>query len=217
MIDHAFLDDELRDQAALYVLGSMPEDDARQYRLHLAACDACRAEVDLVSEVTGELALLAPAEPPPAELFERTLERVRAAEAPCAAPLETDEPAVGQVWKRWRDDSAGAAPITYLDRGATGFEPTAFPGVRARQLFVDREHQRVTMLVRMDPGAAYPPHRHAGPEDCFVLEGDLDTGDHRMHAGDFSRAAEGSVHAVQSTRAGCLLLIVSALGDELIA
>ena len=29
------------------------------------------------------------------------------------------------------------------------------------------------MLVRLAPGAAYPPHRHAGVEELHLLEGEL--------------------------------------------
>jgi hypothetical protein len=37
-----------------------------------------------------------------------------------------------------------------------------------------------------------------------------------MRAGDFQRAEAGSVHPVQSTDGGCLLLITSSLDDELL-
>ena len=94
---------------------------------------------------------------------------------------------------------------------------TAFPGVSARRLFFDAAHQRVTMLVRMAAGATSPPHRHSGPEDCYVLEGDLDTGRRIMRSGDYEHSLPESVHATQSTRGGCLLFIVSSLGDEILA
>jgi anti-sigma factor ChrR (cupin superfamily) len=90
------------------------------------------------------------------------------------------------------------------------------PGVRAKRLYVDPQHDTVTMLIRMDPGASYLPHRHAGPEQCFVLEGDLRDGELVVRAGDFQCAAEGTVHGSQQTESGCLLLIVSSLRDELL-
>jgi hypothetical protein len=46
-----------------------------------------------------------------------------------------------------------------------------------RLLFVDRDHSRCTALVRMAAGATYSSHVHNGPEECFVLEGDLHVGD----------------------------------------
>ena len=74
------------------------------------------------------------------------------------------------------------------------------------------------MFAQFDDGPALnEPHHHGGAEECYVLEGDLRTGDVWMHAGDYQHAAAGSVHPVQSTVQGCLLLIHSSLQDELLA
>jgi anti-sigma factor ChrR (cupin superfamily) len=80
---------------------------------------------------------------------------------------------------------------------------------------MDSARDRMTCLVRMAAGTAYPRHIHAGPEECLVLEGELRVGDEMLRAGDYQRAAPGSHHPVQSTDRGCLLLIVSSLSDEL--
>ncbi|MBK7877397.1 MAG: cupin domain-containing protein [Planctomycetes bacterium] len=214
---HAFLDDDLRDEAVRFVLGSMDEDEARRHRLHLGDCRVCRDEVAALQSTAERLVLLAPAVPPPAGTFERILDRVRTSQAAPSPRRAEDDAVRGQVWKRWTDDGGVSSGFTYVDRDERAFEPTAFPGVRARRLFVDQANQRVTMLVRMDAGATFPPHRHSGPEDCYVLEGDLDTGHKVMHAGDYEHSLPASVHATQSTRGGCLLFIVSSLGDEIIA
>jgi quercetin dioxygenase-like cupin family protein len=72
------------------------------------------------------------------------------------------------------------------------------------------------MLVRMEPGSSYPGHVHGGPEECYVISGDLRVGDSlHMRAGDYQRVAAGMTHPVQSTDEGCLLLITSSLHDEL--
>jgi putative transcriptional regulator len=209
---HEFLDDELREQAALYVLRSLSEDDARAWRLHLGQCPTCRAEVEALERVAGELTAIAPAAEPPPQLWSRVLARVRA----CAPEAHANQGA-GQVWKSWPADEDAARPFTYVDGSQGSFEPTSFAGVSARRLFVDLAQQRVTMIVRMQPGSSYPAHRHSGPEECYVLQGDLDTGQRHMQAGDFERSAAGSRHAVQSTQGGCVLFIVSSLGDEILA
>jgi anti-sigma factor ChrR (cupin superfamily) len=72
------------------------------------------------------------------------------------------------------------------------------------------------MLIRMEPGASYVPHRHGGPEQCYVVEGDLRDGDVVVRAGDFQCAPESTMHGAQTTEKGCLLLIVSSLRDELL-
>jgi anti-sigma factor ChrR (cupin superfamily) len=93
---------------------------------------------------------------------------------------------------------------------------TVHPGIHVKQLSADPERDSVTMLIRMDPGAGYLPHRHGGPEHCFVLEGELREGDLTIRAGDYQYAGEDSVHAVQWTENGCLLLITCSQSDELL-
>jgi quercetin dioxygenase-like cupin family protein len=70
------------------------------------------------------------------------------------------------------------------------------------------------MLVRMAPGTSFPAHVHNGPEECFVLQGDLTIGPATMATGDYQYAPPGSSHPVQSTRGGCVLLLTSSLSDE---
>jgi anti-sigma factor ChrR (cupin superfamily) len=72
------------------------------------------------------------------------------------------------------------------------------------------------MMIRMAPGTSYPRHRHAAREECFVLQGELRVGDKQLRTGDFQVADRDSIHDVQSTETGCVLLIVSSQDDELV-
>jgi anti-sigma factor ChrR (cupin superfamily) len=206
MTRHERVDDSVRDGAEGYVFGSIEPGEAREFETHLSGCAACRAEVESVRSLAGELAGFAPEVEPPAGLFDRVRDRVRRERAGAAT----------QVWKGWASDPepAGGATFVFAEKGS--FVPTAVPGVEVRRLFVDSANDRVTMLVRMAAGAAYPPHVHGGPEECLVLEGDLLVGSTRMRAGDYQRIGRGGVHGVQSTDAGCLLFIVSSLHDRLL-
>ncbi len=221
---HEFLDDDLRETAALFVLDSLEPDSARAYRLHVLQCDVCRREVESLARSARDLALLAPTQAPPRELWERVIARVRARgperrsepTAP-AASEHHDRGDHGQVWKAWADSTGvDRAGFLFVGSSENGFEPTGFEGIEARRLFVDHDRDRVTMLVRMKAGARYPGHVHADAEECYVLAGDLHVGDRRMHAGDYQRAEAGSTHPVQSTDGGCVLLLVSSLHDELV-
>jgi len=217
MTRHATLDDTLRDQAALFALDALPPEEARAVEAHLILCDTCRIEVESLRATVTAIGSTVPGERPAASLRDRVLDRAgRVADAAAprsAAPLSADSPA--QTWKGWSSNVTGAAE--YLARAAEAvWEPTGFPGVETRRLFVDTANDRATLLIRMAPGATYPSHRHRGAEECLVLEGDLLSGDTPMQAGDYRRAAAGSIDGIQSTRAGCLLLIVSSLGDEIL-
>jgi quercetin dioxygenase-like cupin family protein len=220
---HEFLDEDLRETAALFVLDSLEPDEARAFRLHVLQCDVCRREVESLARSARDLALLAPSRTPSPELWDRVVARIRSGSSDCPVVRSPDakSPAMsnggrGQVWKAWAD-TAGVDRAGFLFVGSAdnGFEPTGFEGIEARRLFVDHDHDRVTMLVRMKPGARYPGHVHAAAEECYVLAGDLHVGDRRMHAGDYQRAEPGSTHPVQSTDEGCVLLLVSSLHDEL--
>lgn len=197
--------------AALYASGAMTPPQAAAFEAHLAeGCADCTGELRLlVPAVQDLLSAIEPVEPGEA-MNKDFLARLGACDQD-DAEAHAHHP---QVWRGWAGDSPGA-DILIRQASAEGWEDTGCEGVWIRRLSVDTAHNRMTALVRMAPGASYPGHLHDGPEECFVLEGDLDGGDHVLHAGDYERLAGGSRHGVQRTEKGCLLLIVSSLTDEL--
>ena len=198
------LDAETQARVIEFAMGNLAGDEARELELHLEQCPTCADEAHRMQETVDEMHGLPTPIEPPASVWNRIRARI-------------DNPSDVQPWKQWPDAVAeggivyGAASATDAD-----WEPTAIEGIEVRALTVDRDADRTTMLVRMAAGTSYPPHRHAGPEECWVLEGDLTVGAERMRAGDFQRMETDSVHPTQSTDGGCLLLITSSLSDELI-
>lgn len=63
-----------------------------------------------------------------------------------------------------------------------------------------------TILLKFDPGAAYPGHIHPGGEEIFVLEGDIHLGKDHLTSGDYLYTAPFNIHAVYSER-GCVVLV----------
>jgi len=201
--------------AALYLLGCMAGEGCAAYEEHVAGCTGCAAEVVRLRDAAASLALLAPEADPPAALRARLLERVasmRQDEPPRADGVDATS---AQSWRKWEATPTGNGPV-FVPAGGLGWEPTGVAGVTAKRLFVDPANDRVTLLVRMAPGISYPSHRHGGPEECYLLEGDLDDGEVSMRAGDYLRREGGSIHGMHSTKEGCLMLIVSSLHDELL-
>lgn len=196
--------------AALYVAGALSPAELAEYELHLAGgCSACLAELRSFEAVADDLYAATPAEAPPAAIRAAVLARVAG-----SPPSGTPAPQSPQIWRQWANDDAASAML--VRRAADSvWEPVGIEGIEIRRLFVDRERDQATMLVRMAPGTAYPRHVHHGPEECFVLQGDLNVGGEVLRAGDYQRAAPRSQHGVQSTTGGCLLLIISSLSDEL--
>lgn len=81
MIRHEFLDDDLRDRAIEYVLGTLADGEAHAVGLHLPQCEVCRRCVDDIREVSREIVLAGPRRAPPTRAWEKIAARIGAAEA----------------------------------------------------------------------------------------------------------------------------------------
>ena len=88
---------------------------------------------------------------------------------------------------------------------------TGVPGVLRTILAIDRD--RVTMLLKGEPGARYPAHRHSGPEECYVISGSLNIEGRVLRAGDFHHAEGGSDHGEIWTDEGMEVLLVVSASD----
>ena len=112
--------------------------------------------------------------------------------------------------------AAARTPTRYTVWAAdVAWTETGVPGIRARVLAVDRARSLVTLLVRADPGAIYPPHTHHGPEECYVISGSVIVDGRVLRAGDFHHADEDSEHGEIATTEGAEVLFVGALEDYL--
>lgn len=188
-MNHTTVDEEAAGRAALYALGALEGEEAREFEEHLAAgCAACEAELREFEAVAGDLGLAAPEAEPPAGVRARLLAHVSENEG---------------------GSDAGLAPGFLVLRAGEGlWRPTDDAGVSFKLLFADRERGTVTTLVRMEPGSRIRSHRHLGVEQCLVLEGDVRSGAIAMTAGDFNCSLPGSVHEELMTDNGALLLLV---------
>jgi len=178
---HAVLTDALRETAALYALGALPEDESRTFERHLAAgCPVCEAEAESNASVTSDLALAALPVPPPATLRDKVLSAARAT----------------------------AHPFQYV-LADEGEWIEIVPGVARKELGAATETSR-SYLLRAAPGARIPMHPHTAIEHCVVLSGDLHSGGRALGPGDYSRAAAGSIHDEIWSVSGCTFLIIEA-------
>jgi anti-sigma factor ChrR (cupin superfamily) len=81
------------------------------------------------------------------------------------------------------------------------------PGVHWKLLFEDGD--RRTVLVRYEPGAVIPRHRHLGDEQIFVLDGSVSDETGTCAAGDFARRPPGCVHTVRSATGALVLAVMT--------
>jgi quercetin dioxygenase-like cupin family protein len=68
---------------------------------------------------------------------------------------------------------------------------------------------RQTVMFRLQPGAVVVAHGHTQEEECLVLEGEIEVGDHILRKGDLHIACAGARHAPITTRTGALLWVTS--------
>ena len=74
-------------------------------------------------------------------------------------------------------------------------------------LSFDQETGQGSYLYKMGAGARSNPHEHLGPEEFFVLEGDLiDSDGYEYKKGDFVSLGVGSKHDSFSP-SGCILVV----------
>ena len=171
--------DSLLERAALYAAGSMTAPELTAWNAALGGSDSPEARATVEFELSL-LALTADFEPvtPPPRIKATLLDAI-------------------------------ALPQGFLFRfaGEDGFRPTPLPGISYRMLSRDNARERVTCLLKLEPGARLPSHSHKGVEECLVLEGSVFVGQTRMKAGDYQRAEAASEHVEQWTDTGALLYL----------
>jgi anti-sigma factor ChrR (cupin superfamily) len=89
------------------------------------------------------------------------------------------------------------------------------PGIECKLLATDTERQRVSMLVRLAPGASYPAHTHAGVEELHLLDGELWIDERKLVAGDYNYGAPGAGDERVWSETGCTCLLITSTNDVL--
>ncbi len=129
------------------------------------------------------------------------------------APPEADDPAARARSRRrlLRAIAANETRLVTVAPAGDGFAPFA-PGVAIKVLH--RAGGLMAYLLRLDPGAALPAHRHPLDETCVVLEGELQIGATLVvPAGGYHLAPAGSLHAAVTSRSGALLFLHGAVPE----
>jgi len=178
------------DSVCLYALDALPADEVAAVEAQIAGCPECRQDVETLRPVVGAFTawptdVLRPA----VSLWDRLATRIA---------TETGQPVLAEP-----------PPLAQPEWEEAG------PGISCRLLATDPEKDRVSMLVRLAPGADYPPHTHAGVEEVYMLQGVLIVDDKKLHPGDYLRSEPGtSDHRVWS-ETGCTCVLLTSTRDIL--
>lgn len=183
---------ERTERVAEYVLRALPASEQSALETHIEQCPACRQELDALRPVVDAFAdwpidILRP----PTPLWSRLARRI-------ALDAEGESSAVPEAG--WPDEPE--------------WNQVA-PGISCKLLATDPASERVTMLVRLAPGVAYPPHTHAGVEELHLLDGELWIEDRLLHPGDYNLGTPGTGDDRVWTETGCTCVLVTSFSDVL--
>jgi anti-sigma factor ChrR (cupin superfamily) len=174
-----------------YVAQALAPSEAAAAETHIAACSDCRKELESLRPVVDLFVcwptdLLRPAQSLRARLAQRLAE-------------ETGKPLVLPKKRQW---------------SVPQWEQVA-PGIECKLLATDTKRHRVSMLVRLAPGASYPAHTHAGPEELHLLHGELWIDGRKLVPGDYNYCAPGTGDKSVSSETGCTCVLITSTRDVL--
>lgn len=174
-----------------YALEALPANERALAEAHIAACPECQRELESLEPMIKRFAAW-PADVlrPAGSLQQRLAKHIAA---------ETGKKAVPPPARQWSEPE---------------WEPVA-PGIECKVLATDSLRHRVSMLVRLAPGASYPPHTHADTEELHLLDGELWIDDRRLVPGDYNYGLPGASDDRVWSETGCTCVLVTSSKDIL--
>ena len=177
--------------ACAYALQALPASEIETAEAHIAACAACRRELESLRPVINRFVSWPTDVLRPSASLQGRL-ALRIAE-------ETGKDPMPPPARRWSEPA---------------WEEVA-PGIECKLLATDRERHRVGMLVRLAPGASYPAHTHADIEELHLLDGELWIDDRKLVPGDYHHGAPEAREQRIWSEIGCTCLLATSADDVL--
>jgi anti-sigma factor ChrR (cupin superfamily) len=182
---------EQSEATCAYALQTLPASEVAAAEAHIATCPDCQRELESLRPVVNQLVSW-PTDVlrPPTSLQARLALRIAE---------DTGKQPVPPPAARWSEPE---------------WEEVA-PGIEFKLLATDAERHRVSMLVRLAPGASYPAHTHAGVEELHLLDGELWIDERKLFPGDYNYGAPGASDERVWSETGCTCLLVTSTKDTL--
>jgi anti-sigma factor ChrR (cupin superfamily) len=177
--------------ACAYGLDVLPASEVSAVQAHLVSCPDCRRELESLRPVVDRFVAW------PADVLRPT------------APLQA------RLALRIAEET-GEEPVLPPPSQWSGPEwAQVAPGIECKLLATDAERHRVSMLVRLAPGASYPAHTHAGVEELHLLDGELWIDERKLFPGDYNYGPPGAGDERVWSETGCTCLLVTSTKDIL--
>ncbi len=174
-----------------YALHALPARDVAAIEAHVASCAQCRQELQAMRPVVDSFSSWPTDVLRPAPSLQARLAR-RIAEEAGGKPVLPSA-------RKWQEPE---------------WEQVA-PGISCKLLATDTKKHIISMLVRLAPGAAYPPHTHAGVEELHLLDGELWIDDRKLYPGDYNRGEPGTGDKRVWSETGCTCVLITSTLDVL--
>jgi quercetin dioxygenase-like cupin family protein len=193
--------DDVEALALADAVGALDANEHRELEARVAALSpAQQAEVARLYDVSMAMALAAPQVEPPGRVRTQLMAAIQA-DAVGGDAVSAPVP---------------AKPSNYtLLAGEGQWNQTPFPGITMKILAIEPARNLVTMLLKGEPGARYPSHRHSTGEECYVISGSVIIEGRVLRAGDFHHAEADTDHGEIYTTEGTEVLVIGAVSDYL--
>ena len=96
---------------------------------------------------------------------------------------------------------------TYVKPQQLEWKKTEFDKVCLKVLDEEKEKGESTVLIKLEPGATLPYHRHPELEQAYVIEGSMYDHDGTCSAGEYVWRKAGSLHENHSDTGAVLLAV----------
>ena len=182
---------ESTDNTCAYGLLLLSASEGIEAEAHIASCPDCQRELKALRAVVDQFVFW------PTDLLRPTA----SLEARLALRIaeESGKQPVLPATRQWSDPE---------------WQQVA-PGIECKLLATDMERHRVSMLVRLAPGASYPPHTHLGAEELYLLAGELWIDELKLFPGDYNYGAPGASDEHVWSETGCTCVLITSTEDIL--
>ncbi len=189
---------EFYERAALSVVGLL--DGSQQAQLE-AYCEAYPEARDELAALRNAMAAFVRSDCPPVVpsqgLKSRLMERVRAT----------------PQLRKGATAAEALPPITpgfqWIPASSEGWMNTPVVGLRTKQLANNPDSGYRIVLLELAANCRFPSHSHdRGPEELYVISGDLVTEGRTLCAGDYLHAEAGTEHGELWSPSGCVAMVI---------
>ena len=179
------------ERTCAYALQALPADEMAAAEAHVASCPECQRELESLGPVVDRFVAW------PADV------------------LRPSRSLRDRLALRIAEETGGVPVLPPVQPWSEPDWEEVAPGIECKLLARDAAADRVSMLVRLAPGAAYPAHTHADTEELHLLDGELWIDERKLLPGDYNYGAPGAGDERVWSETGCTCLLVTSTRDLL--